>query len=219
MASSTVSVPRVAPARSARGSGRGARTRARASREPPPPRGRRDALLEIVGTLAFARDVPGALAADDDATVPPAPPRRPAACVTGTSCVSTSSFRTPANYLPPWEYLESDADAFESLVRTLRRRPGAVVRDADAARGHVAATLEYPDGADEYEFFFTRDGSKTVLFRAQSRVNRASPPGCFTPGCVNGPRNRSRVEDIRRELGWLGLETDEEKKWVPLLLH
>ena len=182
MASSTVSVPRVAPARSARGSGRGARTRARASREPPPPRGRRDALLEIVGTLAFARDVPGAHAAAADAPPPPPPPRGPAGGGGGRAGVSTSSFRTPANYLPPWEYLESDADALESLVRTLRRRPGAVVRDADAARGYVAATLEYPDGADEYEFFFTRDGSKTVLFRAQSRVTERPLPVVSPPG-------------------------------------
>ena len=218
MASATVSAPRVAPVRSSRGPGRGARTRARASREPPP---RADGARRSSKSWAPSRSRATSPAPSRRTTTPPPPaaPRRPAACVTGTSCVSTSSFRTPANYLPPWEYLESDADAFQSLVRTLRRRPGAVVRDADPARGYVAATLEYPDGADDYEFFFTDDGSKTVLFRAQSRVNRASPPGCFTPGCVNGPRNRARVEDIRRELGWLGLETDEDKKWVPLLLH
>ena len=90
---------------------------------------------------------------------------------------------------------------------------------ADAAAGFLAASLAYPDGIDEYEFYFKNDGSKTVLFKAQSRVNRASPPGCFTPGCINGPRNRARVEELQREIGWLGFETDEDKKWVPLLLH
>ena len=87
------------------------------------------------------------------------------------------------------------------------------------AAGFLAASLAYPDGIDEYEFYFKNDGSKTVLFKAQSRVNRASPPGCFTPGCINGPRNRARVEELQREIGWLGFETDEDKKWVPLLLH
>ena len=58
-----------------------------------------------------------------------------------------------------------------------------------------------------------------MLFIAQSRENKASPPGCFKPGCVNGPRNRARMEELLRAVGWLPLETDEEKKWVPLLLH
>ena len=69
------------------------------------------------------------------------------------------------------------------------------------------------------EFFFLNDGSGAVLFRWAGRVNVASPPGCFKPGCINGPRQRARAEALQRELGWLPLETDEEKKWVPLLLH
>lgn len=152
-------------------------------------------------------------------SAPDAAPRRPAACATGTSCVSTSSFRTPANYLPPWEYVEDDAVAFAKLERALRGRAVADSVRADAAAGFVAASLAYPDGVDDYEFYFKNDGSKTVLFKAQSRVNKASPPGCFTPGCINGPRNRSRVEELRRDVGWLAFETDEDKKWVPLLLH
>ena len=33
------------------------------------------------------------------------------------------------------------------------------------------------------------------------------------------PLKRGRLEELQRELGWLPLETDEDKKWVPLLLH
>ena len=186
-------------------------------------RGRREALVGSllgVGTSSIFR----ARAADGSSgtspvSAPDAAPRRPAACATGTSCVSTSSFRTPANYLPPWEYVEDDADAFAKLERALRGRAVVDSVRADAAAGFLAASLAYPDGIDEYEFYFKNDGSKTVLFKAQSRVNRASPPGCFTPGCINGPRNRARVEELQREIGWLGFETDEDKKWVPLLLH
>ena len=164
---------------------------------------------------------PRSARADDDASPvpPPEPRRRPAACVAGASCVSTSSFRTPANYLPPWEYLESDADAFDRLLRALDEDDAANVLVADADRGVVAAALTTRDGVDDYEFFFTNDGGKTVLFRAQSRVARASPPGCFVPGCINGPAVRRRADALRERLGWLALETDEEKQWVPLLLH
>ncbi len=37
--------------------------------------------------------------------------------------------------------------------------------------------------------------------------------------CIAGPRNRGRLEHLRDELGWVPLETDEDKHWVPLLLH
>ena len=186
-------------------------------------RGRRETLVGSllgVGTSFCLR----ARAAEESSgkspvSAPDAAARRPAACATGTSCVSTSSFRTPANYLPPWEYVEDDADAFAKLERALRGRAVANSVRADSASGFLAASLAYPDGVDEYEFYFKNDGSKTVLFKAQSLVNKVSPPGCFTPGCINGPRNRARVEELQRELGWLGFETDEDKKWVPLLLH
>lgn len=45
------------------------------------------------------------------------------------------------------------------------------------------------------------DGSNIVLFKSRSRVNLPDPPGCFTVGCINGPRNRARMEDLQRELG------------------
>ena len=164
------------------------------------------ALSNITAAAAAAaadEDETSAVVVDAITTTPQptttTPPRRPAACTTGTSCVSTASFRSPANFLPPWEYTGSDADAFAKLTRVLGEKPGSVITTADEARGYVAASLRYGGGGgsggddvDDVEFFLTMDGSKTVLFKSQSRVNKASPPGCFTPGCINGPRNRGR---------------------------
>jgi hypothetical protein len=58
-----------------------------------------------------------------------------------------------------------------------------------------------------------------VCYRSVSRVTIPDPPFCWWPGCINGPRNRGRLEHLRDELGWVPLETDEDKHWVPLLLH
>ena len=178
------------------------------TRPPPNPRAtnhpdvrRRDALL-AVGTLCMATDREPSRAAE------PERPTRPTACVAGTSCVSTASFRSPANYLPPWEYVGDDAAAFKTLVDALRSDPKVFDMIDDENAGYVAASLRHDDAdVDDLEF------------RWAGRVNVASPPGCFKPGCINGPRQRARAEALQRELGWLPLETDEEKKWVPLLLH
>ena len=134
--------------------------------------------------------------------------------------MSTASFGSPANYLPPWEYVGDDATAFKTLVDALRSDPKVFDMIDDETAGYVAASLRHDDAdVDDLEFFFLNDGSGAVLFRWAGRVNVASPPGCFKPGCINGPRQRARAEALQRELGWLPLETDEEKKWVPLLLH
>ena len=182
---------------------------------------RRNALLSsVVGTVLSGGGKLDAVRADEEEALPR--PTRPASCVAGTSCVSTASFRSPANYLPPWEYVGDDAQAFKTLVDALRSKPKADVTVVDANAGYVAASLRHDDSSsdvDDLEFFFLNDGSGAVLFRWAGRVNVASPPGCFKPGCINGPRQRARAEDLQRELGWLPLETDEEKQWVPLLLH
>lgn len=139
-------------------------------------------MLSNTTAAAFAAEDTVTFIAGDVTTLPP-PPRRPTACATGTSCVSTASFRSPANFLPPWEYTSSDADAFTELTRVLGEKPGSVITSADEGAGYVAATLRYgADDVDDVEFYFTRDGSKTVLFASRSRVNKASPPGCFTRG-------------------------------------
>lgn len=133
---------------------------------------------------------------------------------TVTVLVRRSYYRTGASY---WALDWRDAGRCDACLAGVTEECASTRSPLPA--GYLAASLQYGDGVDDVEFVFTRDGSKTVLFAARSRVNKASPPGCFTPGCVNGPRNRGRMEELQRELGWLPLETDEDKKWVPLLLH
>ena len=82
----------------------------------------------------------------------------------------------------PWEYTSSDGDAFIKLTRVLRDATPGGITAADEVGGYLAASLQYGSEVDDVEFFFTKNGSKTVLFKSQSRVNKASPPGCFTPG-------------------------------------
>ena len=38
-----------------------------------------------------------------------------------------------------------------------------------------------------------------------------------TEGCITGPPQRKYVDLIRDRLGWLPLETDEDKKWVQVM--
>jgi hypothetical protein len=36
---------------------------------------------------------------------------------------------------------------------------------------------------------------------------------------MTGAPNRARLEALRDELDWSPLETDEDKKWVQIMLH
>lgn len=59
-----------------------------------------------------------------------------------------------------------------------------------------------------------------VVFRSElQRAGGLSPPGCFTRNCINGPKERARMAELQASLGWPQLETDEDKRWVRLLLH
>lgn len=55
--------------------------------------------------------------------------------------------------------------------------------------------------------------------RSEAHKNVPSPPFCFIKGCISGPGNRVRLEALRDQLGWNSLEPDDEKKWVPILMH
>ncbi len=57
------------------------------------------------------------------------------------------------------------------------------------------------------------------MFSSNSIANSPDPPFCLTPGCISGPGNRGRLEALRDQLGWSNLETDEDKKWVQIMLH
>ncbi|BBN09015.1 hypothetical protein MPTK1_4g16400 [Marchantia polymorpha subsp. ruderalis] len=138
-------------------------------------------------------------------------------CDGATPCVSTSAFRSPSRFMPPWSYLNSKDKAYDELLKALQRMGAQiVVKDDDT---YIYATIAQPndvDDVDDLEFLFV---GKQVCYRSRSRKNAPDPPFCWWPGCINGPKNRGRMERLRDELGWIPMETDEEKVWVPLLLH
>ena len=170
------------------------------------------AALASIAALALARHAPR-----DAQTRPPPNPRatnhpgvrrRDALLAVGTLSLCVATDREPSRAAEPERPTRPAACiAGTSCVSTASFRSPA----------NYLPPWEYV--GDDLEFFFLNDGSGAVLFRWAGRVNVASPPGCFKPGCINGPRQRARAEALQRELGWLPLETDEEKKWVPLLLH
>jgi len=181
---------------------------------------RRAAAAAIAAVLVAAAPGPvfAATAAAAGAT-----PASIEACAPGASCVGTSSFMQPAQYLPPWLLSPSDtpAAAFRALLTALRDE-GATVVEVDESAGFIRATLAYElpgGGKDDIDdlTFLIRDG--VILYRSQSRLDLPSPPFCFIKGCISGPRNRGRMEALRDRLGLTGFETDEGKTWVPILMH
>ncbi|GIL63907.1 hypothetical protein Vafri_17917 [Volvox africanus] len=144
-------------------------------------------------------------------------------CAARTSCVSTANFMSPSQYLAPWSFdpLEPE-QAKRLLLDELGARGGTVIRE-DMDRGYIAVLVPYelaPGRQDEdlLEFVFIPN-DRAVAFRSEARVNTPPPPFCWTPGCISGPGNRARLEALRDSLGWSSLETDEDKKWVQILLH
>eukprot|EP00897_Mesotaenium_endlicherianum_P009313 jgi/Mesen1/840/ME000112S10991 len=103
-------------------------------------------------------------------------------------------------------------------LRAALTRKGAKLEVVDQGSHYLYATLaDGVTGVDDMEFLFVR--GSIVCFRSVSRSNVPDPPFCWWKGCINGPQNRGRLERLRDELGWVPLETDEDKSWVPLLLH
>ncbi|EFJ41178.1 hypothetical protein VOLCADRAFT_107798 [Volvox carteri f. nagariensis] len=145
-------------------------------------------------------------------------------CAPRTSCVSTANFMSPSQYLAPWSFdpLEP-AQAKRLLLDELRTRGGTVVQE-DEAKGYIAALVPYQlapgrQDVDLLEFKFATGGGAAVAFRSEAHINTPPPPFCWTPGCISGPGNRARMEQLRNSLGWSSMETDEDKKWVQILLH
>lgn len=90
----------------------------------------------------------------------------------------------------------------------------------DEAAGYVSARVVFGPGRQDYDslqFLVQPDG--LVLFKSEAAGNRLYPPFCFTPGCISGPGNRQRLEELRNSLGWVAFETDEGKAWQQILLH
>ncbi|KAJ9516875.1 hypothetical protein QJQ45_027274 [Haematococcus lacustris] len=72
---------------------------------------------------------------------------------------------------------------------------------------------------DEMEFVF-RD--TLILFRSEAvdgGLGGPDPAFCWVTNCVSGPRQRARLEALRDALGWSVEETDEDKRWVQIMLH
>lgn len=145
-----------------------------------------------------------------------------APCQPGTSCVSSSSFMMPAQYLPPWSFLpETPAAAFRHVLSELEER-GAVVVTADAAAGFIKAHLRAAGSSsqDVVQLRLRPDG--VVLFRAEAAGpprQQRYPAFCLTPGCISGPATRQQLEALRNSLGWMVLEPDDDKAWQQILLH
>ena len=143
----------------------------------------------------------------------------------GVSCVSTSAFDMPSRYLPAWQHpFPSDEQAADAIERTLKETYGAdaatrVVDDMQGARKHAAFQVQMAnDDGETMQFLFLGEGR--VAVRSESWIRGIlDPPGCAKRGCINGPRSRSRMQTLLSDLGWLAGETDEDKLWVPLLLH
>ncbi|CAM6128530.1 unnamed protein product [Calypogeia fissa] len=138
-------------------------------------------------------------------------------CEGSACCVSTSAFRSPSRFMPPWQYLGPQKDAYEELLKALKRM-GAEIMKTEVGR-YVYATLSTSssrDDIDDLEFLFV---GNVVCFRSFSRKTVLDPPFCWWPGCINGPGNRGRMEALRDDLGWIPLETDEDKAWTPIFLH
>ena len=64
---------------------------------------------------------------------------------------------------------------------------------------------------------FQQDSLGPSLIVGSGAFNLPDPPACATEGCITGPPQRKYVDLIRDRLGWLPLETDEDKKWVQVM--
>ncbi|PNH06579.1 hypothetical protein TSOC_007010, partial [Tetrabaena socialis] len=135
-------------------------------------------------------------------------------CAPRTSCVSTTNFMSPSQYLAPWTFDPTPpAQAKRQLLDEVRARGGTVVQE-DEARGYVAALVPYQlspgrQDVDIVEFKFVSDG-RAVAFSGRC---------CGPARGEGGPGNRGRLEALRDSLGWSSQETDEDKKWLQIMLH
>eukprot|EP00747_Dinoflagellata_sp_TGD_P027939 gnl/TRDRNA2_/TRDRNA2_132926_c0_seq1.p1 gnl/TRDRNA2_/TRDRNA2_132926_c0~~gnl/TRDRNA2_/TRDRNA2_132926_c0_seq1.p1 ORF type:complete len:292 (+),score=49.39 gnl/TRDRNA2_/TRDRNA2_132926_c0_seq1:25-876(+) len=149
------------------------------------------------------------------------------ACVSGEKCVSTASFKSPSNYMPAW--IAPTKLSIEQAAARLRRAVedlGAQAEPPVAVPNgglYVAATAQ--GWGEKMDFVLRHDDyleAIVVTFRIVGGGpggKLPDPPGCFKRGCINGPPQRRYATALGEELGWLPLEPDEEKRWVPLLLH
>ena len=147
-----------------------------------------------------------------------------------TKCVSTASFNKPAQYTSPWVVPQGTtmSDAARQLTTALRDVGGEGTKVATLnipEKGAVRVTASVPKGwGDDMRFSLRPDEEKQgailctfTVVGGSGAFNLPDPPACATEGCITGPPQRKYVDLIRDRLGWLPLETDEDKKWVQVM--
>lgn len=146
-----------------------------------------------------------------------------AACKPKTSCVSTASFLSPSQYLPPWSFAPDSRDSAARALKRVLEDAGAESIQETKGEGSttVQAVVPIPGrpGSDTVLVQLRDDG--VALFSSRAAANRPDPPFCLSRGCISGPAERGRMEAIRNALGWAALEAEggEDARWTQILLH
>lgn len=155
-------------------------------------------------------------------------------------CVSSAALLQPSRYITPWLFApRSAAVAAEELASVLRplavapmgSKPVAVTVSGPLAGGSWAVHAELPalvrasnvPGHTERDILdvLLRNKSGIATIRAVGfEDGLAYPPFCLTFGCINGPQIRSRLETLRRTLGWAADEPPETYDgWQPIFFN
>ena len=133
-------------------------------------------------------------------------------CRGSPACISTSAYQSPSQYMAPWIVTGQASNAFQHLKEQLLSDVAEMISDHEK-EGHIEALLS----GDKLSFEI-RD--KMILFRSVKVGGRElTPPFCLVPHCITGPSNRVRLESLRDRLGYINLETDEDKVWNQIFLH
>lgn len=126
-------------------------------------------------------------------------------CRGDVPCISTTSVGNPSKFGPPWSYQPQtdDADvAWASLKKAVEENKdhGVIVDSVDGPKTYYMHA-EFPSsvrGTDDIEFRLVKSDS-LVTYRSASREAIYIYP-IQTP--INLEKNKTRLEDIRRDLGW-----------------
>ena len=138
--------------------------------------------------------------------------------------ISTSDAATPPWIVPEGTDLERAGASLGEALEAL----GAENVSVSTGPGGVAVAATASGWGEEILFVLAEDegiggGAGVVTFTVAGApgrfLNPPDPPGCLQRGCINGPVQRRYVEALRDRLQWQNLETDEDKRWVQLLLH
>lgn len=126
-------------------------------------------------------------------------------CRGDVPCISTTSVGNPSKFGPPWSYRPQTDDA-DTAWQALKVAVGAnvdggtIVEVSDGPKEYYLHA-EFPStwrGIDDVEFRLVK-GDALVTYRSASREAIFIYP-LQTP--INTNKNKNRLEEIRRSLGW-----------------